>query len=115
MDDTRKSLLLRAQTGDENAWSDLATLYRPLMVGWLQRQGVPGNEIEDLVQEILLEVVENLPAFDHSGRRGAFRCWLRTLAQTRACDFWKARSRQAQATGDSGIRLHHQPARRPAQ
>ena len=101
MTDTRKSLLLRAQTGEENAWKDLTALYRPLMIGWLQHQGVPVTERDDLVQEILLEVVENLPAFDHSGRRGAFRCWLRTLAHTRACAYWKARSRRPVATGDT--------------
>ena len=103
MVETRKSLLLRAQTGEENAWKDLTALYRPLMIGWLQHQGVPVTERDDLVQEILMEVVENLPAFDHSGRRGAFRCWLRMIAQTRACNYWKARSRQPVAAGgDSG-------------
>jgi hypothetical protein len=39
MEVTPKSLLLRAQTGDEGAWTDLAALYRPLIVGWLRYQG----------------------------------------------------------------------------
>ena len=87
---TRQSLLLRAQAGDEGAWKDLADLYRPLIVGWLRRQGVPADEVDDLVQEILLAVVQSLPSFSHSGRRGAFRAWLRTIARNRTCDFWKA-------------------------
>jgi RNA polymerase sigma-70 factor (ECF subfamily) len=103
MDDTRQSLLLRAQTGDEGAWKDLTDLYRPLIVGWLRYQAVPANEVDDLVQEILLAVVQNLPSFSHSGRLGAFRSWLRTIAHNRACDFWKARSRQAHASGDSSV------------
>jgi RNA polymerase sigma-70 factor (ECF subfamily) len=99
MDATRQSLLLRAQTGDQDAWKDLTDLYRPLIVGWLRYQAVPVNEVDDLVQEILLAVVQSLPSFCHSGRIGAFRAWLRTIAHNRACDFWKARGRQAPAAG----------------
>ena len=102
MDVTRQSLLLRAQAGDQGAWQDLTDLYRPLIVGWLRHQGVPAGDVDDLVQEILLSVVQNLSGFRHSGRRGAFRAWLRTIAHSRACDFWRARGRQAQASGDSG-------------
>jgi RNA polymerase sigma-70 factor (ECF subfamily) len=100
MDVTRKSLLLRAQAGDEHAWKDLTNLYRPLLVGWLRSLGVPPNEIDDLVQDILLDVVRSLPSFSHSGRVGAFRTWLRTIAHTRTCDFWKSRSRQARSGKD---------------
>ena len=39
MNETRQSLLLRAQAGEQNAWKDLTDLYRPLIIGWLQRQG----------------------------------------------------------------------------
>jgi RNA polymerase sigma-70 factor (ECF subfamily) len=103
MDVTRQSLLLRAQTGDPGAWKDLITLYRPLLVGWLRHQAVPVNEVDDLVQEILLAVVQDLPSFSHSGRVGAFRGWLRTIARNRACDFWRGHGRQLQAAGGSGI------------
>ena len=73
MNETRQSLLLRAQNGETNAWKDLTDLYRPLIVGWLNRQGVPAGDLEDLSQDVLLSVVKNLPTFQHSGRRGAFR------------------------------------------
>jgi RNA polymerase sigma-70 factor (ECF subfamily) len=100
---TRQSLLLRAQTGDSGAWLDLCNLYRPLIVGWLLRQGIPATEVDDLVQELLLAVVQSLPAFSHSGRRGAFRAWLRTIAHNCACDFWKARERQTRGIGESAV------------
>jgi RNA polymerase sigma-70 factor (ECF subfamily) len=57
--------------------------------------------VDDLVQDILLAVVQHLPSFSHSGRVGAFRGWLRTIAHNRACDFWKARGRQLRAAGGS--------------
>jgi RNA polymerase sigma-70 factor, ECF subfamily len=103
MDVTHQSLLVRAQAGDEGAWQNLTDLYRPLIGGWLRYQAVPAGEVDDLVQDILLSVVQKLSSFRHSGRRGAFRSWLRAIAHSRACDFWRARSRQVLASGDSGV------------
>ena len=99
MEETRPSLLIRAQAGDAGAWEDLCELYRPLIVGWLRRQAVPDGEVDDLVQEIFLAVVRGLPSFSHSGRRGAFRSWLRTIASNYSCDYWKSPARRA-APGD---------------
>ena len=76
MNETRQSLLLRARTGETNAWKDLTDLYRPLILGWLNRQDVQARDLEDLSQEVLLSVVKHLPGFQHSGQRGAFRSWL---------------------------------------
>jgi RNA polymerase sigma-70 factor (ECF subfamily) len=99
MEDTRKSLLLRAQTGEENAWKDLTDLYRPLIVGWLKRQRVAARDVDDLSQEILLGVVKYLPSFEHSGRAGAFRSWLRTIVCSRTIDYWRAIEPGTQAGG----------------
>ena len=93
MDETRQSLLLRARTGEEAAWKDLTDLYRPLILGWLNRQGVPAVDLEDLSQDILLSVVQHLPGFEHSGHRGAFRSWLRTIVCNRTTDYWRAAER----------------------
>src|SRR6516162_8385256 len=101
MDETRQSLLLRAQTGETDAWKDLLDLYRPLIIGWLNRQGVPARDLEDLSQEVLLTVVKHLPGFQHSGQRGAFRSWLRTIVCSRTADYWRATDRGTQAQGGS--------------
>ena len=102
MDETRQSLLLRAKTGEEDAWKDLTGLYRPLIIGWLNRQGVPAVDLEDLSQDVLLSVVRHLPSFAHSGRRGAFRSWLRTIVVSRTTDYWRAAVASTQASGGSG-------------
>jgi RNA polymerase sigma-70 factor (ECF subfamily) len=102
MDETRHSLLLRAQTGETDAWEDLTGLYRPLILGWLNRQGVPAGDLEDLGQEVLLSVVRHLPGFQHSGQRGAFRAWLRTIVCSRTADYWRATDVGTQASGGSG-------------
>src|SRR5262249_48404963 len=53
-------------------------------------------------QEILLSVVRHLPAFRHSGQRGAFRSWLRTIISSRTADYWRALDSGTQASGGSG-------------
>jgi RNA polymerase sigma-70 factor (ECF subfamily) len=102
MDETRQSLLIRAQTGEADAWKDLTDLYRPLIIGWLNRQGVPASDLEDLSQEVLVRVVKHLPGFQHSGHRGAFRSWLRTIVCSRTADYWRAVDAGTQAQGGSG-------------
>jgi RNA polymerase sigma-70 factor, ECF subfamily len=94
MDVTRKSLLLRARERDPGAWEDLHTLYRPLIVGWLHRQAVADRDLDDLVQEIFLAVYRGLASFDHSGREGAFRAWLRTIALNYSCNYWRSPARK---------------------
>ncbi len=102
MNETRQSLLFRAQHGEENAWKDLTDLYRPLIIGWLNRQGVPGGDLDDLTQDVLLTVIKHLPGFEHSGRRGAFRAWLRTIVCSRTTDYWRAIDAASQGQGGSG-------------
>src|SRR5262249_51928477 len=102
MKETRQSLLLRAQTGAEDAWKDLTGLYRPPIIGWRNPQGVPAVDLEDLSQDVLLSVVQHLPTFEHSGQRGAFRSWLRTIVCSRTTDYWRAAGTGAPASGGSG-------------
>ena len=66
------------------------------------RQGVPTRDLEDLSQEVLLSVVKHLPGFQHSGHRGAFRSWLRTIICRRTADYWQAIDADTQAKGGSG-------------
>ncbi len=102
MNETRQSLLFRAQSGEADAWKDLTDLYRPLIIGWLLRQGVPAVDLEDLSQDVLLTVVKHLPTFEHSGHRGAFRSWLRTIVCSRTSNYWRATGASTQASGGSG-------------
>jgi len=100
MNVTRQSLLLRARAGDEGAWDDLSRLYRPLICAYLRRQSVPEADQDDLVQEILLAIVRGLPAFEHSGRPGAFRAWLRAIAYNQSCNYWRSPARRTSTQVD---------------
>jgi RNA polymerase sigma-70 factor (ECF subfamily) len=99
IDETRLSLLARACEGDGDAWKRLTELYRPLILHWLRRHGLRAEDAEDLAQEILVAVVQNLGRFTHSGHRGAFRSWLRTITVNRTRNFCNARVGREVAVG----------------
>jgi RNA polymerase sigma-70 factor (ECF subfamily) len=65
--------------GDTQAWSCLLRVYEPLLECWLQSRGLQPADLRDLVQDILVVMLEQLPAFQHNGRIGAFRNWLRLI------------------------------------
>lgn len=85
MEDTSRSLLdrLRGQPSDE-CWKRLVDLYTPLIRGWLRHFGTRETDVDDLIQEVMSVIVQKVPHFDHSGQRGAFRRWLRSIAFNRA-------------------------------
>jgi RNA polymerase sigma-70 factor, ECF subfamily len=101
VDATRQSLLIRAREGDEGAWADLHTLYRPLIVAWLHRQAVADRDVDDLVQEIFVAVYRGLPSFSHGGRAGAFRGWLRAIALNHSCNYWRSPVRRVASPGSA--------------
>lgn len=104
MNSTSISLLYRLQqTDDSTNWNRLVELYAPLLRGWLRRYDVQASDADDLIQEVLMAVSKDLESFDHNGRPGAFRSWLRTILVHRLRNFWRARGRRPQACGDSDI------------
>ena len=104
MNETSLSLLNRlGQSSDSEAWNRLVGLYTPLLKRWLARYDIQDSDADDLVQEVLLAVSKDVRDFDHSGRSGAFRSWLRMILVHRLRNFWRARGRRPQAHGDSDM------------
>lgn len=104
MNETSISLLNRVhQADDREAWERLVCLYSPLLQSWLRKYDVQPSDADDLAQEVLLAVAQDVKAFDHNGRPGAFRTWLRAILVNRLRNFWRARARRPQARGDSDI------------
>jgi RNA polymerase sigma-70 factor (ECF subfamily) len=101
MPDTSLSLLDRLRHPDDDAWRRLVDVYTPLIRGWLRRHGLAEADADDLTQDVLAVVVRELPRFEHRGRPGAFRSWLRTIAVNRARHFWRQRQAHPPAPGGS--------------
>ncbi len=102
MSATSATLLERLRDrADAEAWQRLVDLYSPLLSGWLRRHALQEADVDDLVQEVLVTVAREAPRFQHSGRPGAFRHWLRTILANRLREFWRSRRLRPAATGDS--------------
>jgi RNA polymerase sigma-70 factor (ECF subfamily) len=104
MDETSLSLLNRLRgSSDSETWDRLFGLYAPLLKAWLRKYDVQDSDADDLVQEVLMAVAKDVMSFDHNGRPGAFRTWLRSILVNRLRNFWRARGRRPQVRGDSDI------------
>lgn len=102
MSPTSATLLERLRDrADAEAWQRLVDLYSPLLFGWLRRHALQDADVDDLVQEVLMAVAREAPQFQHSGRPGAFRHWLRTILANRLREYWRSRRLRPKATGDS--------------
>jgi RNA polymerase sigma-70 factor (ECF subfamily) len=80
MHTTPVSLLERMNRPDEKAeaWTRFVELYTPLLFAWASRQGVPAQDIDDLVQDVFVTLLRRLPGFRYD-ERGNFPGWLRTV------------------------------------
>jgi RNA polymerase sigma-70 factor (ECF subfamily) len=74
----------------------LQALYLPLVRYWLARFPGLGKEIDDLVQDVLVVLVHELPSFERR-RHGAFRAWLRQITINRVRTWWRTQLKQPQA------------------
>lgn len=101
--ETRVSLLQRVTGGSEEAWAELAEIYRPLVAGWLRRYSLGADDAEDLSQEVMSILVRRLEEFDHNGRIGAFRSWLRQVTANRATEFLRRVQRRPASIGGSSF------------
>lgn len=101
--DTSASLLDRLQScPDEASWRRLDDLYRPMIRRWLQRDPSLGNDLDDLVQEVMSVLVRELPAFRRR-RAGSFRRWLREVTVHRLQNYYRQRRRQPALLEDSPL------------
>src|SRR5262249_7349705 len=100
---TPPSLLnrLREHPGDAEAWRRFDALYRPLLLTWLRPYSIGPQAADDLVQQVWVVVLREMPHFHYAPQGGRFRGWLRGILVNRLRDFWRSQKGRAVATGDS--------------
>jgi RNA polymerase sigma-70 factor (ECF subfamily) len=90
---TSHTLLQRLRQGvDDAAWERLVRLYTPLIRGWLCRHLPQPDDVDEVTQQVFQVVFEKMPTFEHAGRAGSFRAWLRGICVNRVRMFWRERS-----------------------
>ena len=104
MNETSLSLLQQLrQSPDVETWDRLHEIYAPLIRKWLIRYDMQESDADDVAQEVLMAVSKDLESFEHNGRPGAFRAWVKGILVNRLREFWRRRDRQAEATGGSDM------------
>lgn len=78
MHTTRISLIQAVASGEVEAWQEWDDIYRPLIQKWLGGYHLQPSDVADLTQEVMTAFVRKIEDFDHNGRIGALRNWLRT-------------------------------------
>jgi RNA polymerase sigma-70 factor (ECF subfamily) len=68
--------------------------YSAIIRRMARQRGVPADAVDDVVQEIWVQVLRQLPEFVPRRRHGSFRAWLYTLTTGKAADVIRCRTRQ---------------------
>lgn len=102
MHTTSLSLLARLQAGsDTHSWQRLVNVYEPILRGWMRGYAAAPQDADDVVQDVLVVLLRELPEFRHPGHGGAFRGWLRAILVNRLRALWRAGRGRPTGTGDS--------------
>jgi RNA polymerase sigma-70 factor (ECF subfamily) len=82
---------------DAGAWSEFVAAYQPVLRAFVRRHGVFGDDILDVVQEILTRLVSTLARFEYDPARGRFRTWLWRIAGRAAANWHRKRASRIRA------------------
>src|SRR5713101_5850023 len=93
------------QPNQPEAWARFVGLYTPLLLYWASRQGFQEADAQDLVQEVLVKLVRELPAYER-GVAQSFRCSLFRITVNQCRDFRRRKATRALpgAEGLSAVR-----------
>lgn len=87
---------------DDQAWDQFVTLYTPFLLTCTRRAGMNDHDARELVQDVFLHLLDQLPKFEYDGRR-SFRGWLKTVTVNKCRERWRKRSPEYLANTASEI------------
>ena len=76
------------------AWAWFERTFAPLLRRFAVACHVKPDEIDDCLQEVWIELIQTLPAFQFDGQHGRFCCWLYKIVHGKASDIVAKRRRQ---------------------
>jgi RNA polymerase sigma-70 factor (ECF subfamily) len=98
---TSSSLMDQLRDGaNEAAWRRFRQCYEPLLRHWMTGLQAQPADRDDLVQNVLLVVCQRFSEFQHNGRPGAFRTWLRQIVVLKCREYLRQKNRGAGRGGD---------------
>jgi RNA polymerase sigma factor (sigma-70 family) len=107
--ETRHSLIQRLQDGgDDAAWEEFASIYRPIIVQIARRRHLQYDDAEDLAQQVLLLVLRNIGKWKADPTRARFRTWLQTVVRNATMNALTRRPRDQAYGGTTSLQQLHQ-------
>lgn len=110
--ETRQSLIVRLPNArDEAAWAEFLSLYEPLILRLMRKQGLQYGDARDVCQQVLAAVARDVRQWRPDGRQASFRRWLFQVARNRLLKFLAQRRKEPRAAGgtEAQIKLESQP------
>lgn len=98
---TSRSLLVRLQENEAEAWDRLVALYTPLVYFWCKKLDLPEQDTADVIQDVFKTVAVNIGKFRKDRPQDTFRGWLRTITRSRTIDHFRRQAKQPNAPGGS--------------
>jgi RNA polymerase sigma factor (sigma-70 family) len=92
-------VLSAARAGADWAWAEIYGELSPAVLGYLRARRAA--DPEDLLGEVFLQVVRDLPRFD--GDESAFRAWVFTIAHHRLLDALRRQRRRPRLDPDATV------------
>ena len=78
---TRASIFLRLQDEREKVqelgWEEFRQRYAPVIVGFARNAGLPAQDAEDVLQDVMLGLFRIVPEFEYDPSKGRFRGYLK--------------------------------------
>jgi len=97
-DQTRPSLLLAVRDPQNGAaWAEFTSIYRPLLLSYVKKKGLNDSDAEEVVQDVLVKLVREMPKFQLNHAKGRFRTWLFTVFIGTFLDRYRKHKRQKKA------------------
>ncbi len=89
---TRATLIQRLKNWqDQSSWQDFFDTYWKLIYCVALKSGLTEVEAQDVVQETMVSVAKQMPAFKYDPAIGSFKAWLLTLTRWRIVDQFRKR------------------------
>ena len=96
------------------AWEEFYRVYDGLIRRFMIARGVSGTDVDDCVQEVWMEVVARLTAFNRPPNRPGLRSWLYKLVRAKASDLFRRKCRWSTESLERAGRERSEPSADPA-
>ena len=90
---TRSSLLARLGEGGDDPWREFDGLYTPFLLRVAARCGLAGQDVDEAVQMVMVDLHRTFATFRYDRNKGTFKAYLRKIMLTTISRMMRQRQR----------------------